>query len=147
MAPKPAGPSAPIGIPRELDTKINRLGNLLKHLPDSLPLDPPVSQSRYQFSLDPDDVKEEGQTYAFNRNLEVCFQTHKLQGNPLLFTERGKRLETLVKMIKAVVKENSFPNDRGHQFRWIERLIQAATDSGAKIPQKRCAKMITEIFQ
>jgi hypothetical protein len=107
MAPKPAGPSVPVGIPRELDTKISQLGNLLKNLPDSLPLDPPVLQSRYHFSLDPDDVKEEGQIYAFNRNLEVCFQTHTLQGNSLLFTEHGKRLETPVKMIKAVVKENS----------------------------------------
>ncbi|KAJ7793606.1 hypothetical protein B0H14DRAFT_3559550 [Mycena olivaceomarginata] len=46
--------------------------------------------SSYAFSLDPDDFKDEGHAYTFNRALELAFQTHKLRGAQLLFTERGK---------------------------------------------------------
>ncbi|KAK6971316.1 hypothetical protein R3P38DRAFT_2813969 [Favolaschia claudopus] len=131
------GPGVPVGIPRELSTKMNHLGSLMKHLPQSLPLNPSATDSKYHFHLDPDDVKEEGEVYAFNRTLEVCFETHKLGGAKLLFTERGDRLVALEKFFKAFIKSESLPEARGHQNRWIDRLIQAAKDSGAKIPKKR----------
>ncbi|KAJ7869263.1 hypothetical protein B0H14DRAFT_2571874 [Mycena olivaceomarginata] len=91
------GPSLPVGIPQELNTRLKHLATLLKNLPSSIPLDP--SQSSYAFSLDPDDVKDEGHAYAFNPALELAFQTHKLRDTQLLFTERGKRLVALEKFI------------------------------------------------
>jgi hypothetical protein len=84
--------------------------------------------------LDADDVKEEGTMYAFNRALEIVFQTHKLRGDTLVFAERGKRVLGLEKFIKKIVKDITLPEARSHQVRWIERLITAARDSGAKLP-------------
>ncbi|KAJ7802017.1 hypothetical protein B0H14DRAFT_2893875 [Mycena olivaceomarginata] len=80
--------------------------------------------------------------YAFNRRLEVAFQTHKLHGAKLVFKERGKRLDTLEAFLKQNIKKNSLPDARGHQDRWVERLITAASDSGAKIPPKRFATQL-----
>ncbi|KAJ7857716.1 hypothetical protein B0H14DRAFT_2578283 [Mycena olivaceomarginata] len=105
--------------------------------PASIPLDP--VDSTYHFGLDPDDVKEEGATYAFNRALEVAFQTHSLCGAQLVFKERGKRLVALEKFIAQFMKDGTLQEARMHQTRWIERLITAAKDSGAKIPAKRPA--------
>jgi hypothetical protein len=82
--------------------------------------------------------------YAFNRRLEVAFQTHKLHGAKFVFKERGKRLDTLEAFLKQNIKKNSLPNARGHQERWVERLITAASDSGAKIPPKRFATQFAE---
>ncbi|KAJ7084664.1 hypothetical protein C8R44DRAFT_894109 [Mycena epipterygia] len=129
---KPFGPSLPVGIPREMNTRINHLTSLLKSLPSSLPLDP--AESTYHFKLDPDDVKEEGGAYAFNRALELAFQTHKLRDSTLVFTERGKRVLALEIFLKKTVKEMTLPDARSHQICWVERLITAAKDSGAKIP-------------
>ncbi|KAJ7664125.1 hypothetical protein B0H14DRAFT_2658694 [Mycena olivaceomarginata] len=87
------------------------LNTCLKHLA-SLLKNLPASialdpvDSNYQFGLDPDNIKEEGTNHAFNCALEVAFQTHSLHG---------------VRM---------------HQTPWIECLITAAKDSGAKIPAK-----------
>ncbi|KAJ7882067.1 hypothetical protein B0H14DRAFT_2565587 [Mycena olivaceomarginata] len=90
------GPSLPVGIPRELNTRLKHLATSLKNLPSSIPPDP--SQSSYTFSLDPDDVKDEGNAYAFNRALELAFQISQASGRAqLLFTERGKRLVALEK--------------------------------------------------
>ncbi len=61
-----------------LISRIDHLALLLKHLPNSLPLNP--TDSLYRFGLDPDNEREEGLYYAFNRNLEICFGTHQLQG-------------------------------------------------------------------
>ncbi|KAJ7743711.1 hypothetical protein DFH07DRAFT_777326 [Mycena maculata] len=70
---KPFGPSLPVGIPRELQTRINYLANL-KNLASSLPLGP--AEPPYNFDLD---IEEEGGIYAFNCALEVVFQTHELR--------------------------------------------------------------------
>ncbi|KAJ7455838.1 hypothetical protein FB451DRAFT_1184129 [Mycena latifolia] len=123
---------------------MNHLANLMKHLPNSLPLNPPASGSESHFQLDPDDVKSEGMMYAFNRNLEICFETHKLRGGKLLFTEHGQRVLALKSFFKSVVKSQSLPDARGHQLRWVERLTQAAIDSGAKIPKKRTIEVDSE---
>ena len=66
------GPSA------ELISHINHLGNLLKNLPQNLPLNPLQSKSRYNFGLKTEHVEEEGVWFAFNKNLEACFETHTI---------------------------------------------------------------------
>ena len=67
------GPSA------HLISCINHLGNLLRYLPENLPLDP--SNTAYSFGLDPEHVTEEGVWFAFNNCLEVSFQTHTIPAN------------------------------------------------------------------
>ena len=64
------------GPPQELISHITHLRNLLKNLPSSLPFNP--AESWYCFGLDAEDVAEEGIWYAFNRNLEACFETHRI---------------------------------------------------------------------
>jgi len=78
------------GLPAELISRISHLGNLLKNLPGNLPLDPPQSESCYSFGLETEPVEEEGVWFAFNRNLEVCFETHKIPaGGSIVFREQG----------------------------------------------------------
>lgn len=124
------------GPPSELISRINHLANLLKHLPVHLPLDPPESQ--YNFGLDVEHLAEEGVWFAFNRNLEVCFETHKIPANgTIVFTERGKRCDLLITTFKYAVKELQSDGDREFLRKvWLERLIQAAELQGAKIPIK-----------
>ncbi|KAG1802170.1 uncharacterized protein HD556DRAFT_1304341 [Suillus plorans] len=115
-----------------LISRIEHLGRLLKNLPQSLPLDPP--NSSYDFGLDTEMVEEEGVWFAFNRNLEVCFETHKLgRSGTITFRERGRRYEALVGMFKETVKK--LAKDSEHDFLrevWLERLINAAQQQGAK---------------
>ncbi|KAK7043426.1 hypothetical protein R3P38DRAFT_3440427 [Favolaschia claudopus] len=133
----PTKPSDPKGIPRELNTRLKYLSTLLKHLPDSLPLNLPQDETTYHFFLDSEDVNEEGKAYAFNRRLEVAFQTHKLR--KLVFRERGDRVADLETFLRKIIKEDGSSEGRGHQARWIERLVTAAVDSGAKMPAKKRA--------
>jgi len=131
------GPKLPLGIPQELEAQIKHLSKLLRSLPTALPTDPPDADSTYHFYLDPYDVANEGGLYAFNRRLEVAFETFKLHGKTLVFKEQGKRLAELEAFLRKSIKQNTLPEARNHQVRWIERLITAAQDSGAKIVQKR----------
>ena len=51
-----------------------------------LPLDP--EKFVYNFGLDSELVSEEGVWFAFNNNMEVCFETHKFPANgTITFTE------------------------------------------------------------
>ena len=126
------------GPPAELISHINHLGNLLKNLPENLPLDPPQSESCYSFGLETELIEEEGVWFAFNRNLEVCFETHKIPaGGSIVFRERGSRCEALVKMFKEAVK--AFTKDADHDFLrevWLKWLIKAMEMQGAKVPKK-----------
>jgi hypothetical protein len=122
------GPSA------ALIASIDHLSNLLKNLPQDLPLPETANDAKYQFYLDEDDVKKEGLYYALNRRLEVCFQTH--QQPTILFEERGNHMKNLIGMLKRVVKGE--PGQREFiEKHWVERLTEAAKASGAKIPDKR----------
>jgi hypothetical protein len=116
------------GPPAGLISCINHLGNLLKNLPGNLPLDPPQSESCYSFGLEMELVEEEGFWFTFNRNLEVCFETHKIPvGGSIVFREQGWCCEALVKMFKEAVK--ALTKDADHEFLrevWLERLIKAA---------------------
>ena len=55
-------PQASNGPPSQLISRINHLHNLLKNFPWSLPLDP--TESCYSFSLDMEDVEEEGMWFT-----------------------------------------------------------------------------------
>lgn len=127
------------GPPQAIISRIEYLGRLLKSLPSSLPLDPPDNLSTYFFGLDAEEVKAEGAVYALTQNLQRCFRTHSLaKGEVLCFKERGKRCESLVQLLKTSMRLITSPKDR--QFiveSWVERLVTAAKNSGAKIPAKR----------
>ena len=126
-------PQEQTGLSSDLISHIHHLTTLLQNLPDALPLDP--AETKYNFGLDADDVQEEGLYYAFNRNLEVCFATHQLQGRDIQLTERGTRYGALIKMFKEVAKE--VPNNHDFlQQHWLERLISVAYRAGARIPDK-----------
>ncbi|KAG1722946.1 hypothetical protein EDB19DRAFT_1834792 [Suillus lakei] len=115
-----------------LISRIEHLGRLLKNLPQSLPLDPP--NSSYDFGLDTEMVEEEGVWFAFNRNMEVCFETHKLgRSGTITFRERGRHCEALVGMFKETVKKLAKDSERDflHEV-WLEWLINAAQQQGAK---------------
>ena len=93
------------GPPAKFISHINHLGNFLKILPENLPLDPLQSESCYSFCLETELIEEEGVWFAFNRNLEVYFETHKIPvGGSIVFREQGWHCEALVKMFKEAVK-------------------------------------------
>jgi hypothetical protein len=58
---------------------MNHLGNLLRYLPENLPLDP--SNTVYSFGLHAEQVAKEGVWFAFNNCLKVSFQTHTIPKN------------------------------------------------------------------
>lgn len=110
-------------------SRIKHLSQLFKSLPNNLPLNP--ANSRYKFGLDSEELEEYGHWYALNHNLEICFQTHKLRGEPLKFTERGKSFDALLKVLQNGMREA--PGDAELIMNWVERLIAAAMVSGATI--------------
>ncbi|KIK76035.1 hypothetical protein PAXRUDRAFT_18494 [Paxillus rubicundulus Ve08.2h10] len=123
------------GPSSELISRIHHLQRLLEHLPNTLPLNP--EESNYHFGLDTDFIDDEGVWYAFNRNLEVCFETHKLRnGETIVFQERGDRYNALITMMKTTVK--ALPTKEHTFFRevWLERLIKAAELQGSKVLTK-----------
>lgn len=133
----PKNPVPRNGPPQELISRINHLGNLLRFLPDSLPLDP--SDSKYFFGLDADDVEQEGMWYAFNQNLKACFKMHKIPaGGTIVFCERGSHLADLIKTFKNMITKLTIDVDRTFLKEvWLERLIKAAELQGAKIVPPR----------
>ena len=64
------------GPSQHLISRITHLGNLLKNLPASLPLDP--IDSHYQFGLSTTDVEEEGVWFVFNRTLKLVLRRTNL---------------------------------------------------------------------
>lgn len=124
------------GVPAALASHITYLDLLLKNLPLSLPSDSPDNVSTYHFYFDTKDVDEEGLYYAFNRCLEICFQTHLLQGRPITLVERGTRMHNLIQMFRRVAKEVLGEHNM-LQSSWLDRLVTAAKSAGASIPGKR----------
>jgi hypothetical protein len=125
------------GPSQHLISRINHLGNLLKHLPANLPLDP--IESQYHFVLATSDVEEEGVWFAFNRNLGACFETHKIAaGGKIVFQECGARLlNTLIQTFKEAVKKLTSDADRDFLKEvWLEHLIRSAEQQGEKVPPK-----------
>ena len=96
-SPTHEGPSS------ALISRIHHLQCLLERFPNTLPLNP--EESNYYFTLDTDFINDEGVWYAFNRNLEVCFERHKLRnGETFVFQEHGDQYNALIKMMKTTVK-------------------------------------------
>lgn len=92
----------PQGLSSEIISRIHHLQQLLDNLPADLPFTPEIST--YHFGLDTELVDEEGVWFAFNCNLEVCFEMHKipLSRGTVVFHERGDQFDALIKMIKAM---------------------------------------------
>lgn len=76
--------------------------------------------------------------YAFNRNLEACFETHRIPvGGTIVFQERGPQLYDLIQTFKMA--EKGLTTDMNWTFMqevWLEKLIKAAEMQGAKISNK-----------
>ena len=124
------GPSA------HLISCINHLGNLLRYLPENLPLDPLITA--YSFSLDAEQVSEEGVWFAFNNFFKVSFQTHAIPENgTIVFHEQGKFFLALISLFKEAFKK--LTKDIVWEFLqevWFKRLIRAVELQGAKILAK-----------
>ncbi|KAJ7622857.1 hypothetical protein B0H17DRAFT_1151577 [Mycena rosella] len=147
MPPRLAAPKTKTatGPPQALVARIQHLGDLLRHLPTSLADYP--SHSLYNLALDPERLKDGGYFSAVGHALEISFQTHllQIQNRPLLFIERGRRHDDLVKLLKMGVKQMSPSERTSFQEAWIEWLITAAVDSGAKIPSKKRKAPVDDI--
>ena len=137
MPPKRNAQKMSTGPPQELISRIAHLHQLLCNLPKELPENPP--HSLYSFNFDKNKLEMGGYFAAAGHALELSFETHLLtiQGRRIRFSERGERHVELQKFLKKAVKEMT-PGERD-SFRqaWIERLITAAVESGAKIPSKK----------
>jgi hypothetical protein len=84
-------------------------------------------------------LKKKGVWFAFNRNLEACFETHKIAvGGEIVFQENGARLSnTLNQTFKEAVKKLTSEADRDFLKEvWLERLIRSAEQQGEKVPPK-----------
>jgi len=88
--------------------------------------------------MDAEQIAEEGVWFAFNKSLEICFETHKLAPNvPIVFREWGYCYNAFIKIFKNAVKV--LPTDKECNFLhevWLEHLIKAVELQGAKIPKK-----------
>lgn len=130
LNPTPQGPSS------ELISHVHHLQQLLNNLPAHLPFNPETST--YYFGLNTELVDKEGVWFAFNQNLEVYFETHKIGcGGSIVFCARGDWFDALIKMIKATVKALLTDKERAFlQEVWLKQLIKAAELQGAKISAK-----------
>ncbi|KAJ7860408.1 hypothetical protein B0H14DRAFT_2576624 [Mycena olivaceomarginata] len=125
------------GPSHELINRIEKLGTLLRNLLDSIPLVMASSISSYNFAMDPKRLEENGLLSALGHSLEIAFKTWKLGTVEVPIRERGPGLEALEGICKRAVRDMSPGDHAVFQDAWIERLIKAALDSGAKIPQKK----------
>jgi hypothetical protein len=125
-------------ISPELDSSIKHLGNLLQHLPASIPLVNNIQESSYDLNLDGNDVADEGLGFAFNRCMEIAFSMHRshLSGT-VDIRERGEGIMGVVTLLRQTVKKFDIKDRKLYLERWILRLIQGVKDAGAKIPNKR----------
>ncbi|KAK1221287.1 hypothetical protein PQX77_015907 [Marasmius sp. AFHP31] len=127
------------GPPRHLIERINHLASLMRGLPESLPLNPPASESRYHFELDRSEFEERGVLGTVSRALEVTLG--QSTDGIITFSEWGTRVEEdLPKMMKLAVREMNEGDRKVFSEAWLERLIRCAKDFGAKVPKKRKKK-------
>ncbi|KAJ7347601.1 hypothetical protein DFH08DRAFT_960902 [Mycena albidolilacea] len=143
MSPKtqPAKPST--GPPQALLARIKYLGQLLKHLPSTIPENP--SESPYRFYLNEDRIADTGTVFPeAGQALEISFGTWKSRDAPVIFSERGRRLQALVPFLKNVVKRMNTSERSAFKKSWIDRLVKAAKDCGAAIPSKTAKRRAEE---
>jgi hypothetical protein len=127
MAPKVTKAKQVTGPLQALVSRIEHLRDLLCNLPSSLQSNP--LHSLYNFSIDPDVLKDGGYFSAF--------ETHLLhvQGRTIIFMEHGVQLEALVKFIKTGVKHMLPGNRTVFEEAWLEPLITAAVENPAQKTQ------------
>lgn len=132
MPPKSNPEPKPVtGPPQELISRIEHLRSLLKNLPTSLPENP--ADSPYRFYLDPDALDDRGYLGELSHALEVSFVTHQ---RPLQFLQRGSSLDPLPALLKTAVKHMSSAERDVFRQAWLQRLIDAASAAGAKVPPR-----------
>ncbi|KAF8131310.1 hypothetical protein K438DRAFT_1788336 [Mycena galopus ATCC 62051] len=128
----------PTGPPRELINVIEKLRTLLRNLPEPIPLVTACGTSSYDFTLNSERLTEGRIFSALGHALEVAFRTWQNGGNvEVPFHERGAALEALEGIFKRAVRGMTPGEQSAFQHAWIERLIKAAQDSGAQMPQKK----------
>ncbi|CAK5275046.1 unnamed protein product [Mycena citricolor] len=136
------------GPSRALIARIQHLKSLLSGLPNSLPESLP--ESPYHFYFDAERLDDRGYFGEVSHLIEISFETHKLpQGGPILFRQRGACLAPLISVLKTAVKWMTEDERTSFQSAWLERLINGAIASGAKIPAgvtatKRGAEHLTD---
>lgn len=121
-----------IGTSQALNSRVEHLANLLRNLPETLPLNP--DQSHYHFAADPADIEDLGLYGAFAHNLEICFEKFKSADEEIKLLECGDRFNVLVPFIKWVICKDPDCRDMVGTA-WVEWLIQAARTAGAVIPE------------
>ncbi|KAJ7847284.1 hypothetical protein B0H13DRAFT_1907360 [Mycena leptocephala] len=132
MPPKSNPEPKPVtGPPQELISRIEHLRSLLKNLPTSLPENP--ADSPYCFYLDPDALDDRGYLGELSHALEVSFVTHL---RPLQFLQRGSSLDPLPALLKTAVKHMTSAERDVFRQAWLQRLIDAASAAGAKVPPR-----------
>ncbi|KAI5884963.1 uncharacterized protein SCHCODRAFT_02521826 [Schizophyllum commune H4-8] len=120
-------PKKDTGPTQALMSRIEHLKDLLKNLPDSLPI--ADKKSTYQFGLDYDKLEDRGPLGSFSHNMEICFKTAR--GQQLQITERGPRLhDGLINVMKDAVGLMSEKDREVLQSAWLERIIDAAVRAG-----------------
>ncbi|KAJ7848491.1 hypothetical protein B0H14DRAFT_2583007 [Mycena olivaceomarginata] len=87
------------------------------------------------FIFESDALEDHGYTDELSHALEVSFETHRPQGAPIRFVQRGSSLDSLPALMKTAVKHMSSGNREVFQKAWLERLIDPAVASGATIPR------------
>lgn len=116
---------------RDFEHNISILETLFNHLPESLPLNPPCSD--LEFGLDEAFIESEGWGAEFNHQMEIVWRSW---AGPVQIPERGRRLETCIQLFREAVSKIS---NRGERETWVggwlDKLSQAAWDSGAKLRQ------------
>lgn len=125
-----------MSITHEFTPALTRLERLLDNLPHGLPIDPP--ESRYHaIGLDTDDVAEEGEWYALNRNLEICFNSQGRDNlHPIL--GRSPQFKHLIEIIQRTA--NVVPTELAGVLNWIRRISQAAIEAGSIDPSERSSR-------
>lgn len=136
------------GVPSSYMSRIKYLSNLFKHLPEHLPLQLELSTS--SFLLDPSDISEKGYYCAFINTMGRCFQTHLNKGDgKIQIKERGPHLQDCITIIKTAAKYAAEEEREMIRDCWVEQLIAAAKEAGAKIPSPRydmsCCRQLKQV--
>ena len=58
--------------------------------------------------------------------MEICFQTYQAKDHVIHFTERGKWLNTLTKLMKMAIKTMTEGDREAFEEAWLERLTIVA---------------------
>nr|GAT46371.1 predicted protein [Mycena chlorophos] len=137
MAKRKLNQRASMGPSQQLIARVEYLGDLLKHLPNSLP-QKPAYEPRLDLALG--DIDEDrGMFGTASWVLEVAFKLHAT-GGKIKIQERGPHIQALIPFLKQVFHQLDKKDRQPWANAWLDRLLQAAKDAGAKMPSKARAK-------